>query len=729
MIKESEVLKIIKSNPEISFISLAKKLKISPLNNNQLTDVLISLIKNYLIVNNRKNSTYTALEKIKSITGKIHFASEGKFGFIDIELPDGEKDSYFVPGANFASSMDGDLVKADIYTPVDPANNRSFGVVKEVVERNTDTLVGVLNSSANFIDFKPIDKLYKHVRFKIRNCIKEARILDVVVAKIVNYDKKNKEIDIIKKITNINDPMAYVKSLEVARNVPEDFSAEIYEYMKTSIPDNIENEDLSQREDFRNELIVTIDGSYTKDFDDAIHVKKIDENTYELGVHIADVAYYVKEGSPLDNEALKRGTSIYLLNDVVPMLPFKLSNGICSLNPNEEKLTLSCITIINRNGESIKTRIVPSVIKSKFRLTYDGVNEFYNSNKKFESKELNEMLTNAYELSQIIREYKNKQGYIDFEVQEPYVELDKTGKVIDIKVEQSGKSERMIEDFMVRANEEVAKFITQAKLPMMYRVHEIPSNEKIDYFLDVLQALNIQVNLDRRNITPLTFQKAVAQINEQRDDDFLKMLYLKTMQKAVYSPDNIGHFGLASECYCHFTSPIRRYPDIVVHRILWEFVFKNNKQKIQDFNNSLEKIAIMNSAAEQNAVQIERDVNDLKFAEYYKNKIHSELEGKIFSITKFGMFIQFENKTDAMVHLSNIGDGDFEPNIQMTELYSKSNSKNRYYLGQTVRVIITEADESSGKVDCVLVSDYKNYLKKQAKKYESKILKNKQKRL
>ncbi|MCE6114418.1 ribonuclease R [Mycoplasmopsis agalactiae] len=718
MINETVVINTIKENPHINTNTLLRKLNISPRHSKILTNMLINLSSRDLIAFDKRDSSYVALRKINTIQGPIHFASEGKCAFVDVEelSKNGTKSSYFVSSNNFNTALNNDIVEADVFEPISPDNNRTFAKVKKIIERRCKTLIGVLDNVNGFVTFKPIEPIYKNTSFRIKNIASEARVLDVVVAEIINYENRNKEINIIKRITDVNDPMAYVKSLEEARNVPREFPAEVNEYIQKFIPENIKNEDLSMRTDLRNDLVVTIDGSSTKDFDDAISVVKIDENTYELGVHIADVAYYVKENTPLDDEALKRGTSIYLLNEVVPMLPFKLSNGICSLNPNEERLTISCITKINKLGQSIETKIVPSVIKSKYRLTYERVNEFINESKDFEDKELNKMLKNAYELSQIIREFKNKQGYIDFEIQEPHIELDSDGRVLDISVEKTGESEKMIEDFMVRANEEVAKFITNSKLPMMYRIHEVPSEEKIEYFLEVLKSLKINVSLNRKHITPLTFQKIINQINSQRNDEFLKMLFLRTMQKAVYSPDNIGHFGLASECYCHFTSPIRRYPDVIVHRVLWDFVFKKQLNKVDEFAANLQKIAAMNSASEENAVQLERDVNDLKFAEYFKSKINSEFEGQVFGITKFGMFIQFDNKTDAMVHISNIGDGDFEANEQMTKLYSKNDPKKAYKLGQTVRVVITNADETTGKIDCVLAKDYKTYLRNKVSK-------------
>ncbi|VEU75486.1 exoribonuclease II [Mycoplasmopsis maculosa] len=721
ILEENKILEVIKRYPDISFLDIAKKLKIKPAQNKELTKILLKLIDSYLISSDIKKSLYYALEFITSVNGKIKFAGEGKFAFLDTDEIDneGQPISYFIPNVYFKDAMNGDVVNINVYKRYN-SEEKTFGVVNEILERGENKIIGVLDKVGEFLTFKPIEKHYKSLNFKIIDSIKEAKILDIVMAEIISYKNKYKEIKIIKKITNLEDPMAYVKSLKVSRNVPEGFEEDVIDYINENIPDDIYNENISNRLDLRNELIVTIDGSSTKDFDDAISVKKIDENNYELGVHIADVAYYVKEDSPLDKEALKRGTSIYLLDEVIPMLPFKLSNGICSLNPNEDRLTISCITKINKEGKSFDTKVIPTIIRSKHRLTYERVNEFIDNNLEFENKELNTLIKNSYELSQIIRKYKIDEGYIDFEIEEPKILLNNDGSVKDIVLRPTGKSEMMIEDFMVRANEEVAKFITNKKLPMMYRIHEIPDDEKIDYFLNVLRILNIKVDIDRKNITPLSFQKIVKTINAQKTDDFLKMLFLRTMQKAIYSPDNIGHFGLASECYCHFTSPIRRYPDVIVHRILWDFVFNDRSKKISEFSEKLSSIASMNSTSEQNAVQLERDTNDLKFAEFYKNKVGTMLNGQIFSITKFGVFVQFPNKTVSMVHVSNIGDGTFKSNEEGTELICESNTKLKYKLGQFVNVVIIGADETTGKVDAVFESNYQNYLEKQKAESQSK---------
>lgn len=545
--------------------------------------------------------------------------------------------------------------------------------------------------------------------------VKEARLHDVVLGQMVSFKNNIIELNIIKKIANSNDPMAYVKALTVIRNEPEDFPQEVKDYL-VKIPNSIADEKLNNRLDLRKELIVTIDGNDTKDFDDAINVKKNADGTYELGVHIADVSYYVKEDSSLDVEALKRGTSRYLVSGVIPMLPHKLSNGICSLNPNEDRFTLSAIMTIDKNGDTIDAKFYQSIIQSKYRLTYDRVNELYDKNQKFDDPKLNRMLYEAAELAKIIRNYKVKEGYIDFEIEEPEIVLDDKGKTIDVVVKPTGFSENLIEDFMVRTNEEVAKFLAKRKIPFIYRVHESPDSDKIDSFLSVLNVLGIKVNIDRNDINPKSFQKIINKIKETRNDDFLKTVFLRTMQKAKYSPNNIGHFGLASEHYCHFTSPIRRYPDLVVHRILREIVFNNDKSKITHYKNILSNVAELNSNSEQEALQLERDTNDLKYAEFFKNKIGQTMKAQIISILRFGMFVQFDCKIEALVHISTLCDGDYEVNENFTELRSKQHT---FKLGDQVEVVIAGADETNGKIDAVLAKCYGSYLEEIKKKLNS----------
>ncbi|ADN69300.1 ribonuclease R [Mycoplasmopsis fermentans] len=712
-----EILNFLKKHDNSTFIDIAKGLRISYKDNKKLTELLNKLIDERKLIKNGKLSTYSLIEKIKIVQGKIRFASEGKYAFVEEENdnPEAEKISYFVPGIHLNRALDGDFVEITVLKYFHSLDDKTFAIVEKVLSRNSDKFIGILGMHEGFLSFKPLKNDYKKINFHIKELVKEARLHDVVLGQMVSFKNNIIELNIIKKIANSNDPMAYVKALTVIRNEPEDFPQEVKDYL-VKIPNSIADEKLNNRLDLRKELIVTIDGNDTKDFDDAINVKKNADGTYELGVHIADVSYYVKEDSSLDVEALKRGTSRYLVSGVIPMLPHKLSNGICSLNPNEDRFTLSAIMTIDKNGDTIDAKFYQSIIQSKYRLTYDRVNELYDKNQKFDDPKLNRMLYEAAELAKIIRNYKVKEGYIDFEIEEPEIVLDDKGKTIDVVVKPTGFSENLIEDFMVRTNEEVAKFLAKRKIPFIYRVHESPDSDKIDSFLSVLNVLGIKVNIDRNDINPKSFQKIINKIKETRNDDFLKTVFLRTMQKAKYSPNNIGHFGLASEHYCHFTSPIRRYPDLVVHRILREIVFNNDKSKITHYKNILSNVAELNSNSEQEALQLERDTNDLKYAEFFKNKIGQTMKAQIISILRFGMFVQFDCKIEALVHISTLCDGDYEVNENFTELRSKQHT---FKLGDQVEVVIAGADETNGKIDAVLAKCYGSYLEEIKKKLNS----------
>ncbi|VEU77991.1 ribonuclease R [Mycoplasmopsis columbinasalis] len=704
MLDTRTVLTVIKKNPGISYLELAqKKLRIPSRKNWELTQILNELKSKSLITENKRDS-FCSISFQKTIQGTFRLAQEGKFGFIEVEN-ETETESYFVPKVEFNGGINGDVVDGEIYLIEDGAN-LTFARIKKVVERKKKTLTGVVIwPKMGPPIFNPINKLYNTFKLKIQGSDVPIKNNDVVLAEFVNQPKdKNKGLYLIqvkKAITNTNDKMCYVKAYITEQNVPEYFPAEVLNEAQ-NIPDSIENEPTQNRIDFRNELIVTIDGNDTKDFDDAINVKKLPNGNYELGVHIADVSYYVREKSQIDLEALKRGTSIYLMDRVIPMLPEKLSNGICSLNPNVDRFTLSAVMVIDPQGNTLETKLSQSIINSKYRLTYDRVNEYINDGKKFEDEKLNAMLDDAIELSKIVRKFKEDEGYVNFDIKEPNLILNEDGTVKDIRVSESGFSEKLIEDFMVRANEAVAFELTKLKFPALYRVHEKPSEEKLDYFLNVLDELNIKVDFDRNNVTPKTFQKVVNDIKMIRDDQFLELLFLRTMSKALYDPNNIGHFGLASKFYCHFTSPIRRYPDLIIHRILRDLVFGENHYNKDLIAESLPKIAAQNSSSEQQAIQIERDTNDLKYAEYWQNKIGQTFRAQIVSIVAFGMFVEFENKTEALVHISNMCDEKYEANELKTELIAEDNKK--FKLGDFVDVIITNADIISGKVDAMLAN-------------------------
>ena len=417
-----------------------------------------------------------------------------------------------------------------------------------------------------------------------------------------------------------------------------------------------------------------------------------------LGVHIADVSHYVKEGSHLDDEAKMRGTSVYLVDRVIPMLPEELSNGICSLNPAVDRLVISATMEINPRGETVKYEIYPAVINSKYRLTYQEVNKFYHGHHQIDDEKLVKMLREGLELSKIIRKYKEREGYIDFEITESKIIVDELNKPIEIIARERGESEILIEDFMVRANETVAHHVANAKLPFIYRVHDKPDLERLVTLESVVKILGLDVKIPRHAI-PREFALAINQIKDLRFDDFMKVMMLRTMAKAVYSPTNIGHFGLASKFYTHFTSPIRRYPDLMVHRMLRTYFFNHDKSTSKHFANVLPNISDTASAAEQRSMELERKVDDIKKAQFYEQFIGKSFKGQITTINKYGFFVEFPNKAGGLVHASTLLDNKYE--VSENGLVFESKNR-RLTIGDEVEVTVVNIHKNEGKIDLVL---------------------------
>ncbi|QDY87005.1 ribonuclease R [Mycoplasma anserisalpingitidis] len=723
---KTEIFDVINKFGPINFVQLVRKLKLLPNENKNVSISLIELENEHKVFKNWDGEYYSPILH-DEFDGVLKINNSGKFGFVtelnENELiPVEELRDCFVAKYFFNTALHDDFVHVKVFYE-DKTKEKTFGVITKIIERKTTELIGFLVSKNSFVDFKPLDNKYNNAKYRINDLKVNAKINDLVVARVSRIQNEFIYVTIEEIITNKTDPKVFFKAFLEKVKVPKEFNSNMTPELK-EIPQTIENENLDGRVDLRNELIVTIDGDDTKDFDDAINVKKLENGNFLLGVHIADVSYYVTENSEIDKEALKRGTSIYLADRVIPMLPFELSNGICSLNPHEDRFAISALMEIDDKGNNIKTEIFPSIIQSKYRLTYKQVNKFLDQQDLLNNdQELTDMINLSYELSKILHEYKTNQGYIDFEIDEPKIYLNEDGTVKDIIVAERGVSEVLIEDFMVRANEQVAEFLTKRKLPVMYRVHDAPDDEKLTNLENVLSVLDIPFKKPQGILDPIKFAQIATEIKEYKYDEFIKLLFLRTMQKAKYTSINIGHFGLASKFYCHFTSPIRRYPDLMIHRILRELVFNKNTEKLSHFNEIIEGIANQNSSMEQSSVDIERNSNDLFYAEYFKNKIGQKFHAQIISVTKFGMFIEFPNKTDALIHKSTLLDGEYEANETMTVIGS---SNRKFKIGQFVDVIVTGVDLVEGKVDAVLEEFYAEFLNNEKNKKNFRSVKSEQ---
>lgn len=721
---QEKIIRYISQAKARTFLEIAKYFRISPSNNKELTSLLSVLQKNHKIFKNHKDEYY-AVNLIKTIEGNLSVNQKGMFGFVDydIDLEANTKKSVFIKSFNFNGAMHNDTVKVNVYQNIYDTQATVDGVIEQIIARNTQEIHGFIKLKNDITYFTPVDARYSGFTWKIDNSV-ATKLNDLVLAKINKIEVRNINIDILKVITNEADPMVYVKYYLEEVKIPSSFP-KILDTEISLIPQTIDKEDQSNRRDLTNKMIVTIDGDDTKDFDDAIYVKKLQNGNYLLGVYIADVSYYVTQNSEIDKEALKRGTSIYLVDQVIPMLPVELSNGICSLNPNQKRFVMACEMEIDQNGKNVNFEIFQGIIESKFRLTYKQVDKYFKENniglddKDPKVSELKVILNQAKELSKIIHNFKINQGYVDFQISEPKIKLDEFGSVKEIIINERGESEVLIEDFMVRANETIATFLSENKLPALYRVHDAPDELKITSLKNSLAAVGIDnISLNANSISPAKFAKFVNYIKTLRDDDFIKLMFLRTMQKAVYSNQNVGHFGLASDNYCHFTSPIRRYPDLVIHRVIRELVFNKKKYLLEQFEDNLGIYSDLNTKAEHKAVQIERFVNDLKFAEYLKNQTGKVFKVQILSIMNFGFFVEFDFKASGLVHKSNLFDGEYEPNDNLTKLIGQ---KRTFTLGDYVNVVIINTDLVAGKVDCILEDQYSEYLKlKQKRAFDSK---------
>ncbi len=692
MFSKDSVIKCLETNKKASFLDLARLLNVNQKDNREFSNFLNELKNKNIISYSKRYDSYFIPKFLGSYNLEFIVNTKG-MSFCIFPLEENVEKRALIFKNSF-SVLKGDIVNVNIYKDID--EGFYFATINSLVERKNKYIYAQVDKNLN------ITPIYFNQQNIIFNYDKTNLIPNSYVKfKIDNVKKDVVFLTLDKLISSISQPYSDIELIVDYSEVKKDFPEEVINEAQ-KIPDEVINEKDFDRVDLTKEMVVTIDGEKTKDFDDAISVKKISNGNYILGVHIADVAYYVQENSLLDIEAKERGTSIYLINKVIPMLPEKLSNGICSLNPDVKRFTLTLEAEIDKLGNIIKHKIFPSLIKSKYRLTYNQVANMNNDVLIKSDINLYQMLENAYELSNILSNVKKEQGYIDFEIEEPIIELDNlTGKAIGIKNRQRLSSEILIENFMVFANELVSETIAKLNIPSIYRIHDAPDAEKIESLKSFVKVLGIN-NVNIKNSTdPKMFQNTVNQLKQKRFDSLIKMALLKTMQKAKYSSNNIGHFGLASKYYSHFTSPIRRYPDLLLHRIIWEVIIKGNKKYSIEKENQIESIAKHSSFCEVKATELERKVNDIKKAEFYESKIGLVQEATIVSFHKFGIFIEFDDMTNSLVHISTIAAfNDYKISDDLCKLILKDKT---YTIGQRVKAKIISTSKLEGKIDAVIV--------------------------
>lgn len=665
-------------------------------------------------------------QKMGVITGKIEIHDRG-FGFLipDIE---GIKD-LFIAKTNLMGAMNGDRVVAKI---IKEGRNgkRTEGIIINIVERVNKNIVGIYEDNKSFGFVLPEDKRIQNDIFiskKDRNGAKKGQIVMVEITRWPDGKRKNPEGKVVEILGRPGDKGIDIDIIIRKYNLPEDFPPSVLN-SALDIEDFITEDEIKGRLDLRNIKMVTIDGEDAKDLDDAVSIERLENGNFKLGVHIADVTHYVKERSVIDKEAFKRATSVYLIDRVIPMLPKKLSNGICSLNPKVDRLTLSCIMEVNRQGKVVNHTIAQSVIKTNERMTYTDVTKILRDNDAElieRYKDLVDDFKAMEELCKILRKKRLDRGAIDFDFEECKIILDEKGKPIDIKPYERAIANRMIEEFMLLANETVAEHMEKLKVPFVYRIHENPDAEKLEKFKAFIYNLGYNDITWGEEVNPKALQRVLDKFKGENEETIISTLLLRSMMQARYSPECAGHFGLAADYYCHFTSPIRRYPDLQIHRIIKEYL---NKELTE--NRSKKLVSIVDSAAKQSsemervAQEAEREVDDLKKAEYMKDRIGEIFEGMISSVTGFGAFVELPNTIEGLVHITSFRDDYYIYDEDRLILIGERNKK-IYRLGDKLKVLCSKVDILSREIYFEIVEDkYILEEKERAKKIQEEKLEN-----
>ena len=647
-----------------------------------------------------KKGKYTLYENTHLKVGKLSINKKG-FGFVILE---NEPDIHIMK-ENLNGAIHNDLVAAEYISEEE-------GRIVRILDRSFDTIIGEYTEEDEIGKIVLDDDRIKITILIDKNHRNGAMPGHKVIVKPYTEIGNNKYYGEIVKILGHKDDVGIdILSKVYEHDIEPNFMEETMEEIK-NIPDSVSESEIVGRRDLRNVKIITMDGDDAKDFDDAISIKKLDNGNYLLGVHIADVTHYVKEGTSLGRDAEERATSVYLVDRVIPMLPHQLSNGICSLNPNVDRLTMSCDMEINSNGKVVNYDVYEAVIKSSLRMTYNKANMYLEKGIIEEGYEnFTKELDLMKELSEIIRKNRDDRGQINFDVPEVKITVDEECKPIKIGERERGVGEKLIEDFMIIANETVAEYITNIGYPMMYRIHEIPKDKKIREYFNLLSSLGHRVKIKGKisEIKPKQVQEILESLKDSKDYEMLCELGLRSMQKAIYSTENLGHFGLASKCYCHFTSPIRRYPDDTVHRVLKMIIHGENLngKDLVDLQKKLEREALHSSLKERNAIECERDVDDMKMAEYMMNHIGEVFTGKISSIVPSGMYVMLPNRIEGRVHVGSMK-GDYYIVDESSQSIVGKRSGKRYRLGDEVVVKCVDASKIESTIDFELEKGGKN---------------------
>ena len=686
------------SDKALTIYDLEDKLHLLDVDELQELQTCLSELEKDAVIYHSNKDKYMMLEDSHLKRGIMRANKKG-FGFVDID--DSDVDVY-ISEEHMNGALHDDIVLVEITSK--KGIDRLEGRVVKIINREKDTYVGEINFEGDTgivsLDDNKLKIKVQIPRDKSMNAVDGHKVVVRLGKRIDNSRFMGEVVEII---GHKNDPGIDILSIVKKYNIETDFPDDVKEQLK-NIPSEVSEEECKNRRDLRNEMIFTIDGDDTKDIDDAVSIHRKPNGNYVLGVHIADVSYYVKEGSPLDNDAMERGTSVYLVDRVIPMLPHELSNGICSLNPDVSRLAISCVMEFDSHGKQIDYEIFESVIKSRIQMTYKKVNSILEKNIVPEGyEEYADSLRMMADLAEILRKAKENRGYIDFEVDEAKILVNEKCEPTEIVLRDRRVGENLIEDFMIAANECVATHIYFMNLPFIYRVHEVPKEEKIRSFLGFIGGLGYQINGNLKDNNPKSIQRLIKFLEDKKEFKILSKLLLRSMQKAVYKPVNLGHFGLASKCYTHFTSPIRRYPDTTVHRLLRTYLFQHklDDNTISHWEDKLVYVADHSSAKERSSIDCEREVEDMKMAQYMEGHIGEEFEGMISSVMSFGIFVELDNLIEGLVSIKDMKGFFNYDEDRMTLTNEKSHVK--YTIGERIKVRVIRASREAKTIDFEIV--------------------------
>ncbi len=699
---KERIKKVLKENSlPLLLESLIDKMDISDDEIITLQQTLNEMVETGELIHTKKKK-YALPEDLGFIVGRLQAHSKG-FGFLIPDNP--EEEDVFIAAEDIHGAMHNDRIMVRLQYPSTDTRSRE-GEVCKILERANKRVVGTFEKGNYFGFVVPDDKKIIHDIFIPRDEINGADTDYKVVAEITRWPDKrrNPEGRVVEVLGHKNEVGTDILSIIRQYDLPEEFPEEVVREAK-QIPQEISQDEIKRRKDYRDLKIVTIDGADAKDLDDAISLEKLDNGHYLLGVHIADVTYYVRENSNLDKEALERGTSVYLVDRVIPMLPRELSNGICSLNPNEDRLAVSVMMEIDSKGNVVQFKVDESVIRSQERLVYEDVTKILEDNAPelvSRYKDLVDTMRDMEKLSKILRKRRMARGSIDFDLDETKIILDDKGKPIDVRPYERGVSNKIIEEFMLVCNETIAEYIAWSEIPFIYRVHEEPTIEKLLDFNEFIHNFGYHLKGIGGEVHPKALQDLLEKIRGKREEGIISAVMLRSLQKARYSEENFGHFGLAANYYTHFTSPIRRYPDLMIHRIIKEFI--NNKideERAEQLAARLPQLTDHCSQRERIADDAERETDDLKMAEFMLDKIGEEFEGIISGVANHGIYVKLENTIEGMIRISALDDDYYVYNEKHYCLIGERTRK-IYRLGDVVQIKVVNVDLAARNIDFIL---------------------------